>query len=58
MENITWRKSRRSGSQGDACVELARFPQAIAVRDSKLPDGPRLVLGQAEFRTLLTRLKM
>ncbi|MFI0357612.1 DUF397 domain-containing protein [Actinomadura sp. 9N407] len=56
-EAITWRKPRRSEDQGGACLEVARLPEAIAVRDSKRPDGARLVLGQAEFRMFLARLK-
>jgi len=52
-----WRKSGRSNPSGN-CVELAALPGAvIAVRDSKDPAGPRLVLRQAEFRAFLTRLK-
>lgn len=38
MENTTWRKSTRSGSQSN-CVELAAYG---AVRDSKNPTGPVL----------------
>lgn len=36
-----WRKSRRSGTNSD-CVEVAELVQAVAVRDSKDPDGPAL----------------
>ncbi|TDD30541.1 DUF397 domain-containing protein [Actinomadura sp. KC06] len=39
-EVIKWRKSRRSDDQGGACMEVARFPDAVAVRDSKDPNGP------------------
>ncbi|NED52287.1 DUF397 domain-containing protein, partial [Micromonospora aurantiaca] len=35
MDVIKWRKAQQSGDQGDACVEVARFPEAVAVRDSK-----------------------
>ena len=37
-----WRKSGRSGGSG-ACVEVAHLPEAIAVRDSKDPAGPKLL---------------
>lgn len=39
----TWRKSSRSGNQGN-CVEVAdNLLDVVAVRDSKDPDGPVLV---------------
>lgn len=36
-----WRKSSRSGSEGD-CVEVAAFAESVAVRDSKDRGGPAL----------------
>jgi hypothetical protein len=45
---VTWRKSGHS-ADGD-CVECARLaPSAVAVRDSKRPDGPHLTLSAAGF---------
>jgi hypothetical protein len=39
-----WRKSSYSGTNGGDCVEVAAtLPAAVAVRDSKDPDGPRLI---------------
>ncbi|TDC51550.1 DUF397 domain-containing protein [Actinomadura sp. KC345] len=57
MELIKWRKARRSGDQGGACVEVARFPEAVAVRDSKNPDGPKLILAPSTFRALLDDIR-
>lgn len=57
MDLIKWRKARRSGDQGDACVEVARFPETVAVRDSKDPSGPKLQLTPETFRTILNDLK-
>jgi len=37
-----WRKSSYSGANG-ACIEVAHLPEAIAVRDSKDPAGPKLI---------------
>jgi hypothetical protein len=41
VTGTTWRKSSYSGSNGGNCVEVAAG-LAVAVRDSKDPDGPRL----------------
>ncbi|MFD4722937.1 DUF397 domain-containing protein [Streptomyces sp. NPDC058423] len=44
-----WRKSSYSSDQGGECVEIAEAPHLVAVRDSKVPDGPRLTLTPAAF---------
>ena len=44
VTGIAWRKSRYSGSNGGACVEIGTAGPAVAVRDSKYPDGPLLVV--------------
>ncbi|MEU8122687.1 DUF397 domain-containing protein [Spirillospora sp. NPDC049024] len=54
---MTWRKARRSNDHGGACVELAALPKSVGVRDSRDPDGPKLLLAPAAFRALLTDLK-
>ncbi|MFG2020903.1 DUF397 domain-containing protein [Actinomadura geliboluensis] len=48
-----WRKSTYTTSNGGNCVELAAVTGAIAVRDSKDPDGPVLLLTRAALRTAL-----
>jgi hypothetical protein len=53
---LTWRKSSRSGS-GVNCVEVAFAPDAIAVRDSKDPYGPTLVVSPAGFARFLNSLR-
>ncbi|TDC69147.1 DUF397 domain-containing protein [Actinomadura sp. GC306] len=57
MDLIKWRKARQSDSQGGACVEVAQVYQAVAVRDSKDPDGPKLLLTPNAFRAVLNDLK-
>ncbi|WP_433470127.1 DUF397 domain-containing protein [Spirillospora sp. CA-128828] len=54
---IRWRKASRSDGQGGACVELARFPETVAVRDSKDPSGPQLHFTPSAFRAILNDLK-
>lgn len=53
----TWRKSRRSTDTGHACVEVADSAAAVAVRDSKDPDGPKLVFGPSAWQTFATQVK-
>lgn len=57
LNAATWRKSSHSGSTGGECVELASIPGVIAVRDSKNPDGPQLIVGRDEFAVLVAALK-
>jgi hypothetical protein len=59
LANAAWRKSSHSGSNGGNCVEVARdLPGAVAVRDSKDPHGPALLVTPAPWRTLLADLKV
>ncbi|WP_433228123.1 DUF397 domain-containing protein [Actinomadura formosensis] len=57
LNTTTWRKSSHSAGTGGECVELASAPGIIAVRDSKNPDGPKLLIARDEFAALVTTLK-
>ncbi|TMQ94744.1 DUF397 domain-containing protein [Actinomadura soli] len=57
LDTTTWRKSSRSTSTGGECVEMASAPGVIAVRDSKDPDGPKLLVDRHEFAALVASLK-
>ncbi|GAA2449989.1 DUF397 domain-containing protein [Actinomadura vinacea] len=57
LTNAAWRKSSYTTSNGGDCVELASVPGTVAVRDSKNPDGPKLVVPQRAFAALLSQLK-
>ncbi|MFB4305857.1 DUF397 domain-containing protein [Actinomadura sp. GTD37] len=54
---VRWRKSSHSDQHGGECVEVAALALAVAVRDSKDPDGPRLAFGAAEWRAFARRAK-
>jgi hypothetical protein len=57
LTGAVWRKSSRSGS-GDQCVEMASLSSDLrAVRDSKDPAGPALVLTPSAWRGLLDAIK-
>lgn len=49
VSTAQWRKSARSGPNCDNCVEVAFVGGAIAVRDSKDPDGHVLIFTPAEW---------
>ncbi|TDD61950.1 DUF397 domain-containing protein [Actinomadura darangshiensis] len=51
LSNAAWRKASRSGENGGDCVELADAAGIVAVRDSKDPYGPVLLLTRAALRT-------
>ncbi|WP_037910982.1 DUF397 domain-containing protein [Actinacidiphila yeochonensis] len=46
---LTWHKSSHSGAEGGECVEVARAPGTVHVRDSKNPDLARLTFSAAEW---------
>ncbi|MFC5723770.1 DUF397 domain-containing protein [Streptomyces gamaensis] len=57
LRGVVWRKSRHSNSQG-SCVEFAKLPGgAVAVRNSRFPDGPALVYTPAEIEAMLLGVK-
>ncbi|GAA0945059.1 DUF397 domain-containing protein [Actinocorallia libanotica] len=57
LSSARWRKSTRSDASGDNCVEIAGLPEVIAVRDSKNPDGPNLVLTRTAFTRFTRQLR-
>ncbi|MDH2428398.1 DUF397 domain-containing protein [Sphaerisporangium sp. TRM90804] len=53
-----WRKSSFSGDEGDDCVEVAsNLPDVRAVRDSKNPSGPVLVVAPGEWSVFLNGVR-
>lgn len=57
LHEVSWRKSRYSGANGN-CVEIARLSTGeIAMRNSRFPQGPALVYTQAEMTAFLAGAK-
>ncbi|MFC4532334.1 DUF397 domain-containing protein [Sphaerisporangium dianthi] len=60
LSQALWRKSSWSGDNGGHCVEVASnltAEHAIAVRDSKNPDGLPLVIACGEWSAFVHILK-
>ncbi|GGL31100.1 DUF397 domain-containing protein [Planomonospora parontospora] len=58
LSAAVWRKSSRSGDSGGQCVEVAdNLPGVVAVRDSKDPDGPKLLFTPAQWRAFVGGIK-
>lgn len=57
LEGVTWVKSRHSDHQGN-CVELAELPGgAVALRNSRYPQGPALIYTRAEISAFVSGAK-
>jgi hypothetical protein len=56
LARALWRKSTYSGGNG-SYVEIADLGTAVAVRDSKDPDGPKLILTTGQWRSFTDSIK-
>ena len=57
LSRAEWHKSSYSGQNGN-CVEVAtNLPGLVAVRDSKSPDGAKLMLSSAAWRRFVGALR-
>lgn len=57
LRQADWRKSTYSAN-GSTCVEVARnVPGLVAVRDSKDPEGPKLVFAPEEWQAFAAGIR-
>jgi Domain of unknown function (DUF397) len=53
LSRAAWRKASRSSTNG-GCVEIAaNFPEVVAIRDSKRPEGGAHVVSRTAFAAFL-----
>ncbi|WP_121438218.1 DUF397 domain-containing protein [Actinomadura pelletieri] len=55
--DANWRKASRSADNGGHCVEVASGANAVAIRDSKDPHGPKILVSRENFRRFAEALK-
>ena len=53
LAGATWRKSTYSNGSGGECVEVADLHSGQAVRDSKHPEGPILVITKGGWQAFV-----
>ncbi|MFE1750062.1 DUF397 domain-containing protein [Streptomyces anandii] len=58
MSEALWFKSSYSNATGGDCLEVAPdFPGLVPLRDSKVPDGPVVLLRAPAWASFLDSLK-
>ncbi|MFI8911599.1 DUF397 domain-containing protein [Streptomyces sp. NPDC053513] len=58
LSNARWFKSSYSNGEGGNCVEVSYdVTDLVPVRDSKVPDGPALVVAAAAWSAFVSGLK-
>ncbi len=58
LSRAEWRKSSHSGQSGN-CVEVARnLLGLVAVRDSKEPDGAKLLVSQETWQVFIRSVRI
>jgi Domain of unknown function (DUF397) len=58
LSRAGWRKSSYSNGSGGDCVDVAlKLPKVVAVRDSKNPDGSRLIFSHDEWSAFVAGVR-
>ena len=59
LSRAVWHKSTRSNGNGGNCVEVAHnLPGIVAVRDSKNPHGPVLIVNRDDWASFITHVRV
>jgi hypothetical protein len=57
LPNAVWTRATCSSASGDNCVEVAlNLAEVVAIRDSKHPSNPAIVLPRAQWRRLHSKV--
>ena len=57
LSRAEWPKSSYSSQSGN-CVEVARnLPELVAIRDSKQPNGAKLVISQETWQVFIKNVR-
>jgi hypothetical protein len=58
LSRAIWRKSTRSSSSGQNCVEIAaNLPGIVAIRDSKNPDAAFLAVSRSAWAAFVADIQ-
>jgi hypothetical protein len=59
LTHAVWHKSTYSGGNGGQCIEVAtNLPSMVAIRDSKNPNGPKLLISPAQWQAFVLDLRI
>ncbi|MFD0887968.1 DUF397 domain-containing protein [Streptosporangium algeriense] len=58
LSGAVWRKASLSSDNGGDCVEMAVAGPLFALRDSKDPDGPKLLFTRTAWRAFLGEVRL
>ncbi|GGV17329.1 hypothetical protein GCM10010182_43030 [Actinomadura cremea] len=57
LSDVIWRKASRSHDDGDQCIEVASVEEMMALRDSRDPDGVKILVSRSDFLHLTEAIK-
>ncbi|WP_409471252.1 DUF397 domain-containing protein [Streptomyces sp. HC307] len=59
LDGVTWHKSSYSGGSGGDCLEVTHdFPTLVPVRDSKHPEGPKLIFRASAWSAFVKAVRI